>query len=309
MDTSPHTSSLVEINRIHLHYLDWGGSGPALLFLAGMGCNAHIFDHFAPRFTDRFHVLALTRRGHGESDHPESGYDIDTLTDDIRLFLDRLGLERAILAGHSFAGIELSHFAALHPGRVEKLVYLDAAFYRDLPEFKAMQAQNPLPALQDPLMAGEHYSVQEYFTAIKKAYPSLAMIWGDVMEEQAMHEITLLPDGRVVDRMSEAIGAALGATISSYAPEDAKIQAPTLSFFARQDADFFISDETMTRDQQEQVREYFRTVRLAWFRKSILMFRRNVPHAKIVEIPHANHYCFIRHEALVSKAMSRFLLA
>ena len=71
MDKSPHKSDFVNVNSIKLHYLDWGREGDVLLFLAGMGCNAHIFDDFAPRFTDKFHVLALTRRGHGESDHPD----------------------------------------------------------------------------------------------------------------------------------------------------------------------------------------------------------------------------------------------
>src|SRR5512139_1556148 len=118
MDKSPHTSNFVTVNGIRLHYLDWGGSGPALLFLAGRGCNAHLFDDFAPRFTGQFRVLALTRRGHGESDYPETGYDIDTLVEDIRQFLDSLGIERVILAGHSLAGIELPHFAALYPERV-----------------------------------------------------------------------------------------------------------------------------------------------------------------------------------------------
>ena len=308
MDTSPHKSSIVEVNGIHLHYLDWGGRGPNLLFLPGMGCNAHIFDRFAPRFTDRFHVLALTRRGHGESDHPETGYDIHTLTEDIHLFLDRLDIDSVILAGHSFAGAEMSHFAAIHPERLLGLVYLDAAFYRNLPEFKTMLEKNPLPALQDPVMAGDHYSVQDYFASIKKAFPSLAMIWGSVMEEQGLHEITILPDGRVVDRMSDAIAAALGATITGYDPEDAKIQAPTLSFFAFQDGSSFISDETMTKDQQAQVIEYFETVRLAWFKKSMELFCHNVPHAKIVEIPHGHHYCFITHEQLVFDEMRKFML-
>ena len=54
-------NSVVEVNGIPLHYLDWGGSGPILLFLPGMGCNAHIFDDLTPRFVDKFHVMALTR--------------------------------------------------------------------------------------------------------------------------------------------------------------------------------------------------------------------------------------------------------
>ena len=58
----------MNVNGIRLHYLDWSGSGPTLLFLTGIGNNAHIFDGFAPRITDQFRVLALTRRGHGESD-------------------------------------------------------------------------------------------------------------------------------------------------------------------------------------------------------------------------------------------------
>ena len=150
MDSSPHKSGFVTVNAIRLHYLDWGGSGPALLFLAGLGCNAHIYDRFAPRFTDRFHALALTRRGHGDSDYPETGYDIDTLTEDIRQFLDHLQIDKAILVGHSLAGIELSHFAALYSERVSALVYLDAAYYRNTDECKAMQAQNPMKDITIP---------------------------------------------------------------------------------------------------------------------------------------------------------------
>jgi pimeloyl-ACP methyl ester carboxylesterase len=89
MENSLHKSGFVNVNGIRLHYLDWGGSGPALLFLAGMGCNAHIFNRFAPRFTDKFHTLALTRRGHGESDYPETGYDIDFYRITLQIFCGR----------------------------------------------------------------------------------------------------------------------------------------------------------------------------------------------------------------------------
>ncbi len=66
MDKSPHKSDFVNVNGIKLHYLDWGGEGDVLLFLAGMGCNAHHLTILLPRFADKFHVIALTRRGHGE---------------------------------------------------------------------------------------------------------------------------------------------------------------------------------------------------------------------------------------------------
>src|SRR6185436_17701814 len=95
MDAYPHKSVFVRVNGINLHYLDWGGEGETVIFLTGMGCSAHLFDRIAPRFTDNFRVLALTRRGQGESDYPETGYDLDTLVDDILDFMDSMKVDKA----------------------------------------------------------------------------------------------------------------------------------------------------------------------------------------------------------------------
>jgi pimeloyl-ACP methyl ester carboxylesterase len=77
-DNSPHKTGFVTVNGVRLHYLDWGGVGQALLFLHGSGDTAHIYDLVAPKFTNDFRVLALTRRGHGESEIPDDGYDTAT---------------------------------------------------------------------------------------------------------------------------------------------------------------------------------------------------------------------------------------
>src|SRR5215471_18770364 len=120
------------VNAVRLHYLDWGGKGEALLFLTALGGTAEDFHPLAIHFTDRFHVLGLTRRGQGRSDKPNAGYDTTTLVEDIRSFLDLSKIKRATLAGYSLAGNELTEFAALYSERIVKLVYLDAAY--DLPE-------------------------------------------------------------------------------------------------------------------------------------------------------------------------------
>lgn len=308
MDKSPHKSSSVYVNGIRLHYLDWGGAEDVLLFLAGLGCNAHSFDDIAPRFTDRFRVLALTRRGHGESDHPETGYGIDTLTEDIRQFLDELGIEKVILAGHSMAGIELSRFCALYPQRVLKLVFLDAAYDRSSAMFKDMVEKSPFRRIQAPGLDVDHYSPEEYFAALKLAFPSFQPIWTEAMQVQSLHTITKAPDGRIVDRMSEEIAQALRDTLSSYEPEDAEIKAPTLAFYALSKGIYNISDEWMTGQQKAEILNHVETRENAWTRKSIEEFRQNVPHARIVEIPQGHHYCFIKHEDLVCEEMRRFLL-
>jgi pimeloyl-ACP methyl ester carboxylesterase len=308
MDTSPHKSGFANVNGIRLHYLDWGGSGDVILFLAGMGCNAHIFDNLAPRFTDRFHAVALTRRGHGESDHPETGYDIDTLTEDVRQFMEALEIHKAILVGHSMASVELSHFAALHPERILKLVFLDAAYDRSSTSYKEMVEKSPLRSIQAPGLDLDYYSPEDYFTAMKRAYPSFVAIWTGWMEEQSRHEITQTAEGKVVDKMSDAISAAITHTLTNYAPEDSKIKAPTLSFYAISNECYFLANDWMTDEQKAQVKEYFETVSYSWIKENIEQFQCNVPHAKIVVIPQGHHYCFIRKEEIVYEKMRVFLL-
>lgn len=116
------------VNGVRLHYLDWGGHGPVLLFLAGLGDSVHRFDALAPRFTVRYRALGFTRRGQEESEKPAAGYDLESLANDIRAFVDLQGIDRATLIGHSIAGAEMTRFAVMYPKRLTALVYLDAAY-------------------------------------------------------------------------------------------------------------------------------------------------------------------------------------
>src|SRR5437867_1518860 len=57
----------VEIDGLRLSFLEWGIAGcPVICFLHGGSAHAHWFDLVAPAFVDRFHVIALDQRGHGE---------------------------------------------------------------------------------------------------------------------------------------------------------------------------------------------------------------------------------------------------
>lgn len=117
---------------VELEVLDFGGDGPALVFVPGLGNTAHVFDTFAPEFTATHHVYSVTRRGFGASSWAEQGYDTATLCADIVRVLDGLGLAKASFAGHSIAGPELTWVATHHPERVEKVVYLDPKTDGDL---------------------------------------------------------------------------------------------------------------------------------------------------------------------------------
>lgn len=143
-DTSPHEIRSVAVAPdVELEVLDWGGSGAPLVFLAGLSMNAHAFDDFAPRFTDTHGVLGITRRGHGASSWPDSGYALGRLVEDLQVVLDTLGVQGAILAGHSYAGSEMTRLAAEDPDRVMGLIYIDAV--QDLTQIPAV-AQAGCPA-------------------------------------------------------------------------------------------------------------------------------------------------------------------
>ena len=206
------------------------------------------------------------------------------------------------------ANVELSHFSALHPERVLKLIYLDAAYDRTSASYKNMVENSPWKKIQTPGLDVDYYTEKDYFAAMKRAYPSFTMIWTEAMEEQSLHEIVKTQEGKIVDKMSDAVSKAIMDTLTSYVLEDSKIKAPTLAFFAISKGVNTISDEWMTEEQKTQIRDHVETRENFWTRESIEQFRKNVPHAKIIEIPQGHHYCFIKQEELVYEEMRKFLL-
>src|SRR5580700_4031257 len=97
----------VKVGQMRLHYLDWGNEHlPPILFLHGGALTAHTWDLCCLALRDEFHCLALDQRGHGESDwSPESDYSIAAQRQDIKAFVDRIGLDRFVLVGMSLGAI------------------------------------------------------------------------------------------------------------------------------------------------------------------------------------------------------------
>jgi pimeloyl-ACP methyl ester carboxylesterase len=304
MPPGHRSSRFAHVNGIRLHYLDWGGPGPALVFLAGMGSSAYIFSNFAPRFADQFRVLALTRRGHGDSDYPVNGYDADTLTEDIRQFLDLLQIKRASLAGHSLAGVELTHFAATHPGRVSRLVYLDALDdRRRIPE---LRTRNPLRNVQVNAEPRAPRTFEEYVAGIKRDVPDFAEIWSELWDEELAHGVRLNEHGVYVDRMPEHVTQMLTENlIDGYAPRPIQARIPILAFFAFGKPKL---SSAYTAEQAALFDEFNREIRLPFGRSLVSDFRQRFPHAEIVVMPEGHHYCFIAQQEQVYERMRSFLL-
>ena len=146
-DTSPHKSAFAHVNGVKLNYLDWGGDGPPLVMIHGIGDDPHVFDDLASLLRDRFRIVAYARRGHGLSESI-GPYDGNTLVEDLKQLLDHLGIQRARMIGWSMGGNEMTAFAGRYPERVERIVYLESGYDWSTPFFfKAFEttlaANNP----------------------------------------------------------------------------------------------------------------------------------------------------------------------
>ena len=104
-------------------------AAPLVLLLHGFAVSRHLYDAQVPALAERFRVVTYDTRGHGESPVPDGPYSLDDLVDDVVALLDRLGVERAHVAGLSLGGMTGMRLAAREPARVHRLV--DGDVYRE----------------------------------------------------------------------------------------------------------------------------------------------------------------------------------
>lgn len=121
-------SRFIFANGLRLHALEWGvHRDRGLLFLHGGAAHCHWFDAVAPSFADRFDVISLDQRGHGESEWPDPpAYRTQDFSEDLQHLLDALGWRETVLVGHSMGGHNAMAFAAWQPERVRGLVIVDS---------------------------------------------------------------------------------------------------------------------------------------------------------------------------------------
>jgi pimeloyl-ACP methyl ester carboxylesterase len=284
-NTSAPKTGFATANGIRLHYLDWGGSGETILFLPGFNDTAHVYDHFAPRFKDRIHVIGLTRRGVGQSDKPADGYDTRTRIEDIRQFLDTLGIRKVSLIGHSMAGDELTLFATRYPDRVAKLVYLDAAYDRT--------PEGYLAGLTDPTNKPN-------------------MMQRMRMEALGMPEAADIAVEKMPPTKDWAILVATHKAVFAFRPDYTKVQAPALAFYAVT-ANQHYPSHWLPDDADASVRAkaeaWWKEKGHSLMREPVEQFRREIPHGEILELDDAKHYIFLGDAAdQVAAKIREFLL-
>jgi pimeloyl-ACP methyl ester carboxylesterase len=297
----PHSAPAARMTRIApgvtLEVIDWGGQGSTLVFLAGLGATAHVFDGFAPQFTDSFHVMGITRRGFGASADAPPPRELDTLVADITATLDTLGLGPVVLVGHSIAGEEMTRFAELHPSRCGGLVYIDAAYDRSRIDTLA-KVQPPAPAPR--ISPADTVS----FTNIRAVYARLL----GVREPDSEIRATVRFDS--ADRfLGEVTADSLKARVASgtrVARYD-QVQCRALGIYAVPDSladvvPYYAELDAAGRAQGDSLLRFVAAV-VADSRAKFARFPQNT----VVEVRGANHFVFLQRPAEVARAMRSFL--
>jgi pimeloyl-ACP methyl ester carboxylesterase len=304
LDASPHKISSVSVgNGVSLEVLDWGGSGPPLVFLAGLGGTAHNFDKLALRFTATHRVYAITRRGYGASSKPEpsaANYSASRLGDDVAAAIDALKLDRPVLAGHSLAGEELSAVANRHPDKVAGLIYLDAAyayaFYTpgtEIPRGIGLKLQSK--AVMADLLGFENHPTS---AGLDKLVTGLADLQKDAAGLEAAFR-ALPPPPPDLPARPDTEQARVGNAITNNVEKYTSIPVPVLAIFAGQPV-----PPASAPPQALAARE----AKIKATQKQMEAFRAAMPPtARIVWLPQAAHAVWTTHEEEVVRAMSAFM--
>jgi pimeloyl-ACP methyl ester carboxylesterase len=149
----PMIDSLLDASGYCLHFRVYPGSGPAVLLEAGGGADASYWDDLAPKLRAATGATITTydRAGYGESDLPDTLYDIRQEVAGLWRGLGALGHDKSlILLGHSYGGMLILVEACEHPGAVCGLVFLDAMNVEFIDAIGGAQALIDHPLTQHP---------------------------------------------------------------------------------------------------------------------------------------------------------------
>ena len=292
------TVRLVEVDAdVHLETVDWGGSGPDVVLMAGMGHTAHVWDAFARRLAADYRVVGVTRRGFGASTHSINGYDPLTLARDVARACDALEIARPVLLGHSLAGTEIAWFESRYPGRARAVVLLDAAYDHSRITEIADLAPPPRQAPPSPADLTDAAALRDWLRRTRgPLFPEV--------EIEALYVFT--EDGRLKDANSSPL--AQGLVIDALEPPPwRRVDAPALAVFAKPTLrSLYPANGTFDREALQTARRRVAMLR-QFMSADLATFEASCPQADVVVRDGANHHLFLTEPTLVLTAVRAFL--
>lgn len=135
---------------IHLYYTE-KGQGKPLILLHGNGEDSSYFDRQIDYFSQTRRVIAVDTRGHGKSPRGTAPFTIRQFAEDLRGFMEEMGIDKADLLGFSDGGNIALIFALRYPGKVDRLILNGANLW----------SGGVKPSVQIPIILG--YYIANFF--------------------------------------------------------------------------------------------------------------------------------------------------
>jgi pimeloyl-ACP methyl ester carboxylesterase len=217
--TPVHTAQAVEIHDgLLIPYVEQGDpEGVPVVLLHGLTDSHRSYEPVLAALPHSIRAIALTARGHGDAGKPADGYDTDQMAADVIAATDALGVERAIIAGHSMGSWTARRVASSYPDRVLGAVLLGTfATFHDNPGIADLVEE--FRALGDPIYPAYAREWQE--STMARPVPEAFM--------EMVIEETCKPPARVwraalqglVDGRPEPAGAITVPTLLCYGDRD-----------------------------------------------------------------------------------------
>ena len=169
-------------DKTKLFVKDWGSGRPVIL-LHGWPLSADSWDDHAMAIAESgYRTIAYDRRGFGRSSQPWSGYDYDTLADDLATVIEQTGAQDAVLVGFSMGGGEIARYMSRHGGKS----VVKAALIASVVPFMLKTSDNPdgtEQAVFDKMAQGIKEDRAKFFAGFFKDFFGVGMIAHPVSDE------------------------------------------------------------------------------------------------------------------------------
>lgn len=265
----------IALNGLRFHYRDWENEGAAtLILLHALGRHARAWDPFARAMNERYRVLAIDQRGHGETEWA-SDYSRERMIEDLEAFVCSLRLERFALLGHSMGARVAYAYAAAHPESVARLVIVDIG-----PEIGVAGAMRVRRTMQLREVFDDLEDAFRFARAENPRSPEVEQ------RERTFHNLMPRADGKWVWRYDPALRSPSRPAPRHDPSADwamlSKITCPTLVVRASE-------SDILGRETAERM-------------------AREIPDARLVEIPNSGHQVPFDSPGAFLDAVREFLL-
>ena len=168
----------------------WEGTGRPVICVHGITANCRSWDVLAAALSPSHRLIAMDLRGRGRSDKPSEGYSMEHHIRDIHHLMDDMGIERAVLMGHSLGAFISLVFSAEYPDRVDRIILVDGAGVLTQEQFDHVFAAIK-PALD---RLGKIYPSAEIYIEQMKA-PPYVHPWSPEIETYYRYELMEVEGG------------------------------------------------------------------------------------------------------------------